>query len=403
VLGCLTAFFAFGGAPTSDRPAQASVVRDTAAKAPLAYIRTINLLPVALKTSPDSPVPPRPPSNEKAALRRWELTANELAQTKKLKALAVDQFSDTLRDRLASVGGLTVLPEGDASPADARLHLTIDRVGAHTGASREIWLRAVARLELSVGERTFGPYYGIGQAVSPKWIIKPGYVWPDSELMAEAARQASRQIVQSLRTGREAVFVRATRVAVLPAIIDSTAEKVFEGKDGETTISARGIQRLADVLFQPGLTPVVDRADSDEVAAAMRKLGVSSADLWDVVGNPAKDAAAIVGRALKAEYVFVSRAREMTLTGRTSVIQQFGITREGEEIQAEMEVSGAFVRCGDASVLWLDKVTGSSSARTQFTRHGPRLRKEDQCLADAARVGYAWLRSSFENYKRQYE
>ena len=71
-----------------------------------------------------------------------------------------------------------------------------------------------------------------------------------------------------------------------------------------------------------------------EVLAFLKKTKwLGPEDLWDVVEKPAKDIAVAAGRALGAEYVFLSRVRDMTLTSRSTMIQQFGTTREGEEIQ----------------------------------------------------------------------
>jgi hypothetical protein len=219
--------------------------------------------------------------------------------------------------------------------------------------------------------------------------------------MAEAARQAARQLVHSLRTGREALFVRAARVAIIPAATPSAAQKISGGS--VSTVNTADVQRQADVLFQPGLTPVVDRYSNDEVELAMRKLGIRAPDLWDAAGNPSASKACEVGTVLGADYIFVSRIPEMSLERGPASILQMGVTRPGEEIAAEVEVSGALIRCADSRILWQDRTMGVSAARTQFTKRGPRIRKEDQCLSDAARVGYSWLRSSFENYKRQFE
>ena len=377
--------------------------RTVGQSAPLAYVRTLEILPIVLETAPERPLPPLPPRSDKKSKASRAFVERRRTELGELKRLAAQQLGEALTARLAGVRGLNVVKAGDPTPPDARLRVAIDRVGAHIGASREIWFRAAGRLEVAESRLSFGPYYAVGQAVSPKWLIKPGFVWPDNELMAEAARQAARQLTQSLRTGTEPYFVRAGRAAVLPAAIDSTARKVIEGQHGETTLTTRGIGRLADVLFQPGLTPMVDRAGADEVERAMLAAQLNPGDFWDVLGAPAGNVAVVVGRALKAEFLFISRAAEMSITRRPALIQQFGSTHEGTEVQAEMAVSGAFIRGRDAAVLWSDTVIGSSTARTQFTRHGPRLRREDQCLADAARVGYARLRSSFENFKRQFE
>ncbi len=322
-----------------------------------------------------------------------------------LRQSAREQLSSALTGRLGTISGLTVISDSDpgkGSPTpDAALRVSIDRVGAHTGASREVWMRAVARLE--TGGRTFGPFYAIGQAVSPKWLIKPGYVWADPEIMAEAARQSARQLVHSLRTGVEALFVRKTRVAVFPALAPASAEKVFEGKEGETTIAAGLVGRLGDVLFQPSLTPLVEKVTQDEIERERKKRGIPSEGLWAAGNKPDLQRITQLGQALKVDYVFVSRIGEMTLEQKPAVIQQFGLTRDGNEVRAEVDVTGSFIRVSDSRILWSDRFTGSSVARTQFTRHGPRIRRDEQCLADAARVGYTWLRSSFENYKRQFE
>ena len=221
--------------------------------------------------------------------------------------------------------------------------------------------------------------------------------------MAEATRQAARQLVHSLRTGKEGLFVRAARVAVVPAVIPATAQKVIEGNSGETTISARDVQRQADVLFQPGLTRVVDTFTQDEIQAAFRKLGIRPMDLWQESGAPSAALACSVGKALKADCVFLSRITEMSLERRPASILQMGVTHKGEEIIAEVAVTGALIQCADSRILWQESIVGTSGARTQFTKRGPRIRKEDQCLTDAARVAYSWLRSSFENHKRQFE
>jgi hypothetical protein len=192
-------------------------------------------------------------------------------------------------------------------------------------------------------------------------------------------------------------------VAIVPAVVPASAAKGIDGKGSETTVSAGLTVRMADVLFQPGLTPMVEKIDESEIVGAMRKLTLSNDDMWSSSETVSASAAASLGAVLRADYLFVSRIDEMQLTQRPAVIHQFGQVRDGLEVQAECEVTGAFVRTSDARILWTDRVIGSSTARTQFTRHGPRIRRDEQCLADAARVGYAWLRSSFENYKRRFE
>ena len=379
-----------------------TVVPAAAVKAtpgPLSFVRSLAVMPVTLRKL-DPPLRFLTPASPEVRAR-LDKERRDQAAMRELRKIAVDKLTGALSVRLADVRGLSALPAAEIISPDAVLHVTIDRVGSHTGPSREIWLRAVGRLESVRSGESAGPFYAVGQAVSPKWLIKPGYVWPDSDLMAEAARQASRQLVHSLRTGREALFVRAARVAILPAATPAVAQKVSAG--GASTVNAGDVQRQADVLFQPGLTPVVDRFSHDEVETAMRRLGIRAADLWDTAGNPSITKSCSVGRALGADYLFVSRIPEMSLERGPAYILQMGVTRPGEEIVAEGEVAGALIRCADSRILWQDKTMGVSAARTQFTKRGPRIRKEDQCLSDAARVGYSWLRSSFENYKRQFE
>src|SRR5256885_1343972 len=73
IFSVATLFSGFGQ-PSSP---QATLARDSADAGPLAYVRTLTLLPVNLKTAPEPGLPPRPQPSEKKAVRKWDFTQKQ--------------------------------------------------------------------------------------------------------------------------------------------------------------------------------------------------------------------------------------------------------------------------------------------------------------------------------------
>ena len=99
--------------------------------------------------------------------------------------------------------------------------------------------------------------------------------------------------------------------------------------------------------------------------------------------------------------MFASRIRDVSLSERPELANDAGQIRPALHRQADVEVEGFLFGAREHAVLWRDTVEGGTIAITEYVRHQPRLRSDDQCIADAARTAYAHLRSSFEEFKRK--
>jgi hypothetical protein len=163
------------------------------------------------------------------------------------------------------------------------------------------------------------------------------------------------------------------------------------------------LSRIADVLFQPELGPVAERIDDDVVKNAVEKQPLDVAAVFSGKIGTAERPLREIARSLQAEYYFVSRISDIDYVEREIGVRDGGIPRKGLERHVEIEAEGALIRASDIRVLWKDRVRGSTVARTEYVRHQQRIRRDDQCLADTARVAFGFLRYGVEEYKRRFE
>jgi hypothetical protein len=301
--------------------------------------------------------------------------------------------------------------------SDACLLTVMDRFGLNAGLEREVWLRTVAwmwrRVPNSRGVLT-GPYYAVGRAVAGRKLIGKGFGRTDDELVRDACAQASTRLVGTLETGRSPLFMDTCRVAVLPATIPAAVEKSMElmdvdptnpGKESAQTVTVplSSLQRQMDVLFQPETGPVATLAAMPLHMSAIGLDADGARDIWRAGETNNQDTLRTVAGRLAVDYIFASRVRDIEISDRPEVASDAGLLRPAVRRQVDVEVEGLLYGVRERKVLWRDTVTGGTIAITEYVRHQPRIRTDEQCLADAARTAYAHLRSSFEEYRRKFD
>ena len=129
--------------------------------------------------------------------------------------------------------------------------------------------------------------------------------------------------------------------------------------------------------------------------AAMRALAFTATGLWGADGEPDVTRVLQLARRLRAGFVFVTRLAEASLRQE----EADGAARK----RATAEVDGRLIRVSDGEVIWRDRATGGSAARTEYVRNEARIRSDEQCLSDAARTAYAHLRFAFDVFRRRFE
>lgn len=425
-MACAALMFAAG------QPITARAQNQPNPSVPLRYIRRIVVAPAVLTTAPDTPLPPRPPTPARRRLEQW-LEQQRLRETlTQLREEARREVSGTIAARLSGLSGITVVaPPADSAPpvwqepaergarsspkpseesmaaytraaqADAALVVAIDRFGLRAGLEREIWFQIVAYLMPAEGEAR-GPFFAVGRGRVTRRLIGKGYGKDDSQLVRESCQQIARQLAHTLETGRESPFMRAARVAILPAAAPDVVQRVTAGETDVIRVSLPSLLRQADVFLQPELPPVAEVLEIGEVRAAMRTLRLQPGDLWSE-GQPDREQIARVAQLLRADYLFVSRVTALDLTQSVVPVMAAGQAQEGLERRAEAEAEAILLRCEDGAILWRDRLVGTASARTEYVRRKPRILTEEQTTVDAVRVAYAYLRLSFEEYKRRFE
>ncbi len=400
---------------------------------PLRYIRRIVVAPVALTTAPDVPLPSRPPTPARKRLEQW-LEQQRLRETLvRLREEARREVSETVSAKLSGLSGLTMVapPVADSAPplwqepeersvrsspkpseesmatyarsaqADAALVIAIDRFGLRTGLEREVWFQVIAYLSPTEGPMR-GPFFAVGRGRVTRKLIGKGYGKDDSQLVRESCQQIARQLSHTLETGKQSPFMHHARIAILPAATPDSVQRVTVGETDVVRVSLPSLTRQADVFLQPELTPVAEMMEVGEVRAAMRTLKLQPKDLWSE-GKPDREQIARVAQHLRADYLFVSRVTTLDLTQNVVSVMAMGQAHEGLERRAEAEAEAILLRCEDGAILWRDRLVGTAAARTEYVRRKPRILTEEQTTVDAVRVAYAYLRLSFEEYKRRFE
>jgi hypothetical protein len=414
------------------QPVGAGVQGEPNPSIPLRYIRRIAVAPAALTTMPDAPLPPRPPTPAHRRLQQW-LQQRQLRETlTELREEARRQLPAALLAKLSQLSGITVIaPAADPAPpvwqepaersarsspkpseesmaayarsaqADAALVVAIDRFGLRSGMEREVWLQVVAYLTPAEGAAR-GPFFAVGRGRAMRKLIGRGYGKDDSQLVRESCQQAARQLTLTLETGRESPLARSARIAILPAAAPDAVQRVTAGETDVVLVPLPSLLRQADVFLQPELTPVAQLLENGDVRAAMRALGLQPKDLWSD-GQPDREQLARIARHLCADYLFVSRITALDLTQSVVSVMVSGQAQEGVERRAEAEAEAILLRCEDGAILWRDRLVGTAASRTEYVRHKPRILTEEQTTVDAVRVAYAYLRLSFEEYRRRFE
>jgi hypothetical protein len=412
---------------------------------PLAYVRRLLVLPVAMVAPTDAPLPPRPPVWDKKAIRLWEERRKARESFVQLRMEAVRQVEVAILARLRQLTGINLvsgtmahasavwhklqqepnkpfqtpiviqLQDKDyiqpsllaevahSAEVDASLALIVDRFGTHSGLEKEVRLRIVAYLMPAERATLRGPFYVYGWAKSARQFFRRGYQKTDEQLAREASVQVARQLAHVLETGEEPPFTRDERVAIVPAYVPQEIHKQTENRGETFPIPIPSLIRQSDVLLQLDIGPFAEICDPDEVKGVLRSQRRTPMDFWSIEGRPDPEPAKELAQKLRAEYVLLSRIRHLELIESHVVVQEAGQPRKGIERRAEAEVEGAILRIADAKVIWQDRVVGATTARTEYVRHEPRLRTDEQTVLDAVRTAYAYLRFSFDSYRRKFE
>jgi hypothetical protein len=420
--------------------------------APLAYVRRLAVAPVFVDVPADPALPPKPPKADKAGVARWERRRQEREKRDQRRFLLPMLVEQTVRERLTRLSGISVIGEGQAGAApsvwatdlkgvsipdrqalarhaelmeaDAVLALSVGRFGGSGGLQREEWLSATGYLFVKERPGLLGPFraYGLTRAVAP--LIRKLTQKDDETLLRDAAAQAARQVVHFLDTGVEPPFAREVRVAIVPAALPDRVEKrsveatpeqgigapelstarpmAAPGDKGETVLVAiASLKRQGDVLLQPEIGPVAKVLEPAEITAALGSLGLDSSDLWKRDGVVGDAVARLAGK-LQADYVFVSRLRDLDVTDTLEPATASSPT-VGLERRADASVEAALFSVAAGRIVWHEEGQGGTVARREVVGGRPRLRSVEQCAVDAARTAYAHLRYRFEEFRRTFE
>jgi len=278
-------------------------------------------------------------------------------------------------------------------PADAVLSITIDRYGMRLGLEREIWVRASAVWAPTDPNRPRSTAFAYGSGRAVRRLLAKGYARTDAQLLADAVDGVARSLVTALETGEGNPMAGDLRVAVLPAGAPPQVAKRFGGSDYTVQVALPALVRQRDVLLQPDLPLTVALVRESSVAAALAEAEM----------NPTAEEARRVGQAVAADYALASRVERADLIDREVRVMDAGVERSGIERQADVRVWAAMVRVSDGAVVWEDARDASTVSKTEYARHRARLRSDEKCVVDAVRLAYAYIRSSFADYRRRCE
>jgi hypothetical protein len=416
-------------------PVHAQVAPGPVLAVPLAYLRRLVIAPVVLATpiGPSLPPPPKvsakPTPAEKKQVDRWKARKAVREEWLDLQAGLAAPLSSALSTQLANVPGLLLAPipasespliwqkktvdtESGVTPdrgalkafaltaeADASLAVAIDRFGIHQGLERELWVRIIVWLQpAQTGASVRGPYYAFGTARTGHNLFQKGFVKPDEALQRGAVDQAVRRLIHTLKSGDEMPFSRNCRVAILP-----TSFPLKTASSLPVEAAYPSLIRQRDVLLQPDLSPVSDLVSSEDVIRSLREAGLRPEAIWGMDGKPNLEMLRQAAATLEVDYVFFSRMSALDVDTTSIEVADAGQVRAGVERHVEVETQGGLYQADRHRVLWNDSVVGGTVGRTEYVRHLPRLRTEEQCVLDATRTAYAYLRSSFEDFRRKYE
>jgi hypothetical protein len=411
--------------------------RNTGAQAsPLAFIRRLAVPPSILKTAAEEKAPAHPSPKDKRSTAAWEGRMKARALTAALRLTAPAALDASFLKWLSRVPGLEALTAssvssasdaaesrstGGAFSADGTLLLVIDRFATESGLERGIWLRCAASLQPSGDRSCSGPYYGVGAARAGRKLIGKGFTRTDEQLVAQACDQAVAQILHGLLTGEQALFGRGERVAIVPAVVPGRIEKRFgfggfdEGsgispvaagsrKERETQpVALPSLIRQADILFQPEIGPMPEIIDAAAAVEQLRAVQKNDESLFGLDGELNTALAARLAVRLNADLLFFSSVREMDLQERAAEVSDGKLPRSGIERRVDVLVCGVLYSASEKKVLWKSSAEGGTIAITEYVRHDPRIRTDEQCVLDAVRTAYGHLRFNFDEYRRHFE
>ncbi|MGC8668864.1 MAG: hypothetical protein ACP5VE_12195 [Chthonomonadales bacterium] len=368
---------------------------------PLAYVRTLVLVVPQLRVAHQHP------HGGKPALLR----APTPDDAGRLQKQAVEHFVQALQTRLAQVPGITIAAVTQTAisyedereclaryGADALVHTGIEGFGVRGSTQREVWMQVSARVVKSDGT-VMGPYHAYGWEARLRIPLFKALITPDEKLAEAAGEQAGRELAHALIFGTEPLFADWHGAAIVPAAVPSVvAKRLADGTSAAVPIPA--LQRAADVLFQPAIPPFVPLVPPQRIRAALRHLGLQLDDFWTAAGDPDTDYAVRMAKHLRADYLFISRVVELALSDEAINVPDGAVMKPGVERRADAVAEAALIRTSDGAVVWKDRLAGGTAARTEYVRHVARLRTEEQCVGDAVRIAYAYLRFSLDDYRR---
>lgn len=370
-----------------------------AQRLPLAYVRTVVL------AAPRIQVQSLHPHGG-----RTSVPPPEARSVAPLQALAREHFENTLQSRLTRIPGLTVIPAknlasgGDEQDwlarlgADALIATSVEGFGVRGSTQREVWMLVSAKV-LKADGTVLGPYRAYGWETRLRIPLFKSLITPDEKLAESAGDQAGRELAHALETGVEPLFANWRAAAIVPAAIPAVVAKELEN-GSSAAIAIPSVQRAADVLFQPAIPPFVPIVPHQRVTAALRRMGLQPGDLWTAEGEPDTAYAVRLGRRLGVDYLFISRVEDLALTEEAVSVPDGAAMRPGLERRADAVAKAALIRTSDGAVVWEDRLAGRTAARTEYVRHVPRIRTDEQCIGDAVRIAYAYLLFSLDDYRR---
>src|SRR5205807_182723 len=124
--------------------------------------------------------------------------------------------------------------------------------------------------------------------------------------------------------------------------------------------------------------------------------------LWNEDGAPDRAVLRRLAVRLKADYIFLSRIRDVALEEESIDVPDGAERAAGISRKADVTVIGALYSTTDDRIIWQDVVEGGTVARTEYVRHRPRIRTDEQAVMDAAHTAYAYLGYSFDEFRRRY-
>jgi hypothetical protein len=188
-------------------------------------------------------------------------------------------------------------------------------------------------------------------------------------------------------------------VAVLPCDITEPL-KIGEGETSPSPIELPAIVRQRSVLLQPELPPFVRLAERQKIEQVLSEN--AAGNLW--LKNELPDIAKlqVIGRSMRARFLFVSRISSLELTDDAIQVKSGEDTVAGTEREARIEAQAALVDTRSGSIIWTDRVEASARSRSEFVRGRHRLLTDEQVAVDASHAAFAGLRRSYDNYLRQF-